>query len=321
MAKSIYFNGELLTIPGAYAETELSTISTKGDNEGAKVIAFVGECTGGEPGAVQFFSNPITAKNTLKSGDLLKACEKAWNPVSKTKYGVSLGGANVIACIRSNEATKSTLNITKDGADKPQLVFSSKDFGGDTHYQLKMQDGSLTGTKKVVIYDQVNNSYETFDDVGNMFTINYTGDQPYAELNVYLDGNKSMYLQTRIGQDADTAQEDINVQLDTRTFKNIRALILHLQSFENYVVSSLNPYNTKLAVTDLDFVTKAEIKFAEGTQAYRLTAVYSDLKSKLENGSQLVELSEFDKSQGEIANFDYTSLTGGDEGKSPVKEV
>ena len=128
MGQSVYFNGELLTIPGAYSSTDLSSISTKGDNEGAKIVAFIGESTGGEPGAVQFFTEPLAAKSILKSGDLLKACEKAWNPVSKTKQGVSLGGANMIACIRSNQATKSTLDIMKDGSDKPQLTFSSTDF-------------------------------------------------------------------------------------------------------------------------------------------------------------------------------------------------
>mgnify|MGYP003292316333 CR=1 FL=1 len=78
MSQSVYFNGELITIPGAYSTVDTSLMATKGDNSGAKIIAFIGECGGGEPEVVQFFNEPTSARKVLKSGDLLKACEKAW---------------------------------------------------------------------------------------------------------------------------------------------------------------------------------------------------------------------------------------------------
>lgn len=319
MSQSVYFNGELLTVPGAYSSVDTSLMSTKGDNAGAKIIAFIGECAGGEPAAVQFFNEPTAAKKVLKSGELLKACEKAWNPVSKTKDGVKLGGANMIACIRSNKATKSSYSIFKEGSDdKAQLVFGSKDWGENTAHQIKMGNGSLNGTKKVVIYDQTNGMYETIDNIGNLFTINYTGEQPYAEINVYLDGGQSMYLQTKIGESKEAATEDIKIKLDTNVFKSMKALILQLQSYENYVVSSANAYNTKLKVTDLDLVTSANIKLDSGKSTYRVTAIYADLKNKLDSISQLVELTGFDKSKGEIENFDYVTLEGGSKGVSPA---
>lgn len=325
MSQSVYFNGELITIPGAYSTTDTSLMATKSDNAGAKIIAFVGESEGGEPGVVQFFDEPTAAKSVLKSGDLLKACEKAWNPVSKTKEGVKLGGANMIACIRSNKATKSSYSVFKTEEDKtnekPQLTFGSKDWGENTSYQIKMADGSLNGTKKLVVYDQSTGKYETIDNIGNTFTINYTGDQKYAEFNVYLDGDKSMYFQTKIGEDASTAQEDIKIKLDPRVYKNLRALILELQSYENYVVSSLNPYNTKLKVTDLDLVSKVDIKLESGNNAHRVTAIYADLQSKLKDVSKLIELTQFDKTKGEIANFDYATMTGGSKGTTPASWV
>lgn len=318
MGQSVYFNGETISIPGVYSATDVSMMGTKGDNTGAKVIAFIGECTGGEPGAVQFFNEPTAARKVLKSGDLLKACEKAWNPVSKTKEGVKLGGANMIACIRSNKATKSTYSVKKQDAEKAQLVFHSKDYGDDTAHQIKIQDGSLNSTKKVVIYDQSNGTYETYDNIGNVFTINYTGEEAYAELNIYVDGSDAMYFQTKVGADKDTAVEDIRIKLDRNVFKTMKALIAQLQSYENYVVSASNTYNTRLKVTDLDLVTAGEIKLDSGDTAFRVTAVYSDLQFKLANVSQLVELVEFDKSQGAIENFDYVTLADGTRGVSPA---
>lgn len=316
MSQSVYFNGELITIPGAYATVEVSGMSTKSD-VGAKTIAIIGECTGGEPGAVQFFSEPTTARKVLKSGELLKACEKAWNPVSQTKSGVALGGANVIACIRSNKATKSKVAIQKFTHD--QLTFESKDWGANTNHQIKIQDGKLKGTKSITVYDQANDFYESFTDVGNAFTLNYTGDQKYAELNIFVDGDSAMYFQTKVGNSAEDAQEDIKLNLNATRFKTLSSLIYELQSYENYLVSAESPYNSKLKITDLDFVSKALIKL--DSDVYRVTAIYADIKSQLEMNSQLVELVKYDKTQGEIENFDYTALEGGTTGDSPASWV
>lgn len=457
MATSVYFNGEQITVPGAYSAIDVTGMSTKGDSEGAKIIGLIGECTGGEPASVQFFNDPVAAKKVLKSGELLKACEKAWNPVSKTKDGVLLGGANMIACIRSNRATKSVYEITqedelrfestlaefptqktqylgkpvsdfvedgakvledgtvlgvfkwvtgftafnetiaaeqngyyvpikltsnvtgtkmtlkKDGqaredktemdfdpellfrvtsvndkftvevdgkeiitfnfeqaqlgtdnvADhKPQLRFESKDWGENTAHQIKIQNGSLSRTKKLVIYDQTTGGYETFDNLGNLFTVNYTGEEKYAELNIFKDTiTEVMWFQTKIGEDAATAVEDIKIKLDKNVLKSIKALIQQIQSYENYVVNASNKYNARLVVTDLDYVRGQNIKAEQGSVSYRVTATYADIASELRINSQLVELAQYDKSQGEIQNFDYVTMEGGTAGVSPASWV
>lgn len=455
MASSVYFNGELITIPGAYSMTDASGMSTKSDGDGAKIIAFIGESTGGEPAAVQFFSEPTTAKKVLKSGDLLKACEKAWNPVSKTKEGVALGGANIIACIRSNKATKSSFVVekkqnfadsgviavpdkdykmldklvsafVKDGgrilddgtvmatlhyvkgfkefneripaeqngyyfpcllngvtgnkmtlkkngevrADKvdmsfdpellfrvqdktdtftievdgeelitlnfkqavlgaeneqevvPKLRFVSTDWGENTAHQLKMTDGSLSRTKKLTIYDQNNGTYENYNDIGNVFTISYTGNEPYAELNIYKDSiTGMMYFQTKIGASKDDCIEDLKIKLDKTILKNIKALVQQIMSYENYYVDATEHYNNRLAVTDLDYVEGVSIITEQGSTAFRVTAVYADLQKKLAIQSQLVNVDAYDKTCGEIENFDYTTMEGGTAGISPASWV
>lgn len=311
MAQNVYFNGELLTIPGAYSTTDVSAMSTKGDSDTAKVIALIGECTGGEPGVVQFFTEPTAARKVLKSGELLKACEKAWNPVSKSKTGVKLDGANLIACIRSNEATKSSTTIN-DG----QLVISSKDWGANTAFQVKLQDGTVKGSKKLVTYDQVNGTYETIDNIGALFTLKYTGNQKYAEVNIQPSDDNYSYLTTKVGEDAETATEDIKIKLDRIKIKSIKTLIGEIQAYENYQLVIPGNYNPRLKVTDLDEVSALDI-----TSAQPITAVYADMKSKLENSSQLIELTSFDTSKGKIENFDYITLEGGTEGVSPASWV
>lgn len=455
MSSSVYFNGEQITIPGAYSAIDVSSIAIKGDSAGAKIIALIGECTGGEPATVQFFNEPTAAKKVLKSGELLKACEKAWNPVSRTKDGVTLGGANMIACIRSNKATKSyyeviqdtnlaessavkipdgnvqmlgktvndfidvkTTKVLEDGTvlgtlnwvegftafnetkleeqsgyyfplnllvtgtkmtlkrngvvreDKtdiafdpelllriesskdtftievdgntvvtlnfeqaglgteyiveqiPQLRFESTDWGENTAHQIKIQNGTLPYTKKMVIYDQTSGNYETFDNLGNLFTLSYVGEEKYAEVNVFREESTGvMHLQTKIGEDASSAVEDINIKLDRNVLKSMKSLIQQIQSYENYVVNCSNKYNARLTVADLDYVRGRNIKSEEGKIAFRITAVYADMSSQLGLNSQLVNLVSYDKSQGEIQNCDYITMIGGTAGSSPSSWV
>lgn len=57
MAQTVYFNGEILTIPGAYSTIDTSAMATKGNAADAKVIALLGECDGGEP---ELFSSSLS---------------------------------------------------------------------------------------------------------------------------------------------------------------------------------------------------------------------------------------------------------------------
>ena len=322
MANSVYFNGSVLTIPGAYSAVDTSGMSTKSDGTGAKTLAIIGECTGGEPGVVQFFTEPIMARNVLKSGYLLKACEKAWNPVTSSKEGVDLGGANLIAVIRSNKATKAGINIFKNAsAEKPQISFQSKDWGRNNNHQIKIQDGSAVGTKQITVYDQINDVYETYDNLGRLFSIGYVGTQPYAELNIYSDNNGIMWFQTKIGADERSATEDIKIKLDPAVYKNFRSLILDLQAYENYEIV-FGRFNNNLSVVDIDLFDKKSIKATADQTTFNITDVYADITYTLNNTSRLVEVVYFDRSQGELVNTGgYAFLTGGEEGKSPTSWV
>lgn len=322
MATSVYFNGTVLTIPGAYSAVDTSNMAVKDDNTGAKTVAIIGECTGGEPGAVQFFTDPVSARKTLKSGYLLKACEKAWYPVSATKEGVDVGGANMIVVIRSNKATKSALNIFSNStATKPQIAFQSKDWGKNNNHMIKIQEGTATGTKVVIIYNQDENTYETFDNLGRMFSIGYTGEAAYAEVNIYKDNTDVVWFQTKVGADAETAAEDLKIKLDPAIYKTISNFIEDLSAYENYTVT-YSKFNNRIAVNDLDFVSKLKIKATEDVKTYNITAVYADIAYTLNNSSRLVEVVSVDRSQGAIGNTpEYIYFNGGAEGNSPSSWV
>lgn len=425
VTKGVYFNGKLITLPGAYSSVE-STMTATRSGAGAKVVALLGECTGGEPGALQLFSEPNVAKKVLKSGDLLKAAQKAWNPVSATKDGVKLGGAYTIACIRTNQATKgsskiemptaipasvselvptvdaasvgnATLSgeytgaedkeievvITRDSTDASGAAFKwrykgdaefqneettivanaaneltgtglsitwdaitvklndmwaftataakeqkgavytiqSKDWGADANaIQHKLADGSVKGSKKLVVYNTQSDNYETYDNLGALMTITYKGEQPYAALTIEDDGHgKAVKLITKIGANAESAITDLDVSLNTKSFRNIKALATYLMGFENYEVALYTAYNPELNVTDLDFMTDVSIKHT-GDKTYNplpITAVLADLQKTVSMQSQLCEVVEVNRDLGIPANYEYTTLEGGSEGQSP----
>lgn len=328
MANTVYFNGDVLTIPGAYSAIDVSNLQVKSNGDGAKTIAIIGECTGGEPQVVQFFSEPTVARKVLKSGELLKACEKAWNPVSGSKEGVPLGGANTIAVIRSNAATKSFLEIDPEGVEKPtekQIIFQSKDWGKDTAHQVKIANGTIEGTKNITIYDQTNDVYEHWDNVGRMFSIGYTGDKAYAEVNVYKDSDGTMYFQTKVGDDEASAVEDIHIVLDPIKYKNLRVLISDLQSYENYKVVAATRYNMRLKVNDLDIITKKNIKATHLVPTVTITATFADTANTLALNSRLIEVKSYNKDIGNKTipntNDAYLFLTGGSEGTSPASWI
>ena len=112
----VTFNGKTFVIPGAYSTFDSSMTYSKLSNSDSKIIALIGESLGGEPNTVMFFNEPSAAKKVLKGGELLKAATKAWNPVSETKDGLELGGADIIACIRVNQAKQArrVMNFTSE---------------------------------------------------------------------------------------------------------------------------------------------------------------------------------------------------------------
>lgn len=107
--KGYHFHNIRYRKPGVYSNV-ISDMRIYKAN-GAKNLALIGTSKGGVPGEITIIEDPEDAQKILKGGNLLDAALKAYDPVTETKDGVSLGGADQIFCIRSNSATKSTGNV------------------------------------------------------------------------------------------------------------------------------------------------------------------------------------------------------------------
>ncbi len=155
MAIGIYFDGRRLIRPQAVSKIDDSAMYGRGLG-GANTLAVLGEATGGEPNKVYYFTDPSYAKTIFRSGNLLTAIQRAYDPSNETP------GAYTVAAIRVNPALQSKLSFT-DATGNPLIRLTSVDYGvWNNQIRGRVETGTSSGTKKVTFsygadYDQGDN--------------------------------------------------------------------------------------------------------------------------------------------------------------------
>jgi len=155
MSIGIYFDGRRLIRPQAATKIDDSGMYARGLG-GGNTLALIGECTGGEPGVVQWFTDPSYAKAILRGGALLQAVQRAYDPSSE------VNGAYLVAAIRVNPALQARLTLT-DSSYNPLATLTSLDYGAwNNQIKARVETGTNSGTKKLTFtygtaYDQGDN--------------------------------------------------------------------------------------------------------------------------------------------------------------------
>lgn len=73
----VTFMGRRYVQPGAYSYTDPTALVGVGLGTGG-IVALIGTATGGQPGQVTLFSDPVSAKNVYRGGNLINAANYAW---------------------------------------------------------------------------------------------------------------------------------------------------------------------------------------------------------------------------------------------------
>lgn len=296
MARNIgvNFNGKNIVHPGAHSRTNSDSLTTLG-TAGSKRIAFVGTSEGGQPGVVHTFDNPADARDVLRGGDLFKAGDLAWTPSGD---GV---GAGSISFLRVSDAKQSTL--TKGG-----LVLTSKDWGEFTkNIQVKLEPGTAAGSKRLTAYLWTDETREVFDNIGPIFTVKYKGTGETATLSIVEDSQtkKAKTLALKVG-----TTDVMSFQLGDGEYADINKIIYKINENKDFEAAMVTFGNKNLKSDALDIVANQIIKDV----AYTVTALKGDLLYQTRY-SKLINVSF---GTGEIADFDFTYLTGGTEGEVPA---
>lgn len=179
---SIFFNGRLITTPGAYSEIDPSGLEVVGLTA-TGVVAAIGEAKGGKPwtaidasevrNELQIATSPQQPFGFFRSGDLKEAAPLIFGPSDDLDIPA---GAQEIVFVKTNPAARSTAQF--DNVDGAALDVTSLDYGHHTT-QINMQIGTGTTKGKIitVVFEAIT---ETFDDVGgdSLFKISYLSSTP-----------------------------------------------------------------------------------------------------------------------------------------------
>lgn len=101
---SVFFNGQLLTTPTTASAVMDDAMQNKNLTTG-NAVAFIGRSGGGKPNTVLAFGSPEEARAALRSGELLDAVVKAFDPSPETP------APSVVYALRVNPAVQSSLNL------------------------------------------------------------------------------------------------------------------------------------------------------------------------------------------------------------------
>jgi hypothetical protein len=203
---SVFFNGRLLTTPSVESAIYDAGLATAYPGRANNVVAIIGTSEGGIPKQPMFFDSPVIARRSLRSGDLLRAVEMAFNPSAET------GSPSRVAVVRVEEAIQSGLTLL-DGNGNPVIALQSADYGAHTNgIRVTVESGSQAGKRVTVQHD---NQYFTKDNLTRTpLTVRYSGIEATATVSVSA-------TQVILRAPADTASP---VALNLVSYRSIREL-------------------------------------------------------------------------------------------------
>ena len=285
----VFFNGRLWVSPATMSLVDDSAMYNKNASVG-NILAIIGKSEGGEPFKALRFGSAQQARDVLRSGESLKAIEKAFDPSSET-YGPS-----EVVFVRINPATQATLTL-KDGSNADVIDLLSEGYGRFTNIiKVKIEAASIAGKK---LTTQFGNDYYSADNVGrNAFSVTYTGAAATATITV---------APAQITVVAGAATTTISL-LD---FERIGQVVDRINVIDGFSASVLDGNSEKMALNGLDSVSAANVKSTTVTVTGNLSAIVDWFNSA---GEGFITATRRASAGTVPANIPYAYLAGGSDG-------
>ncbi|MGF6641767.1 hypothetical protein [Paraburkholderia sp. MM6662-R1] len=286
-----FFNGRLYISPATMSAINDDAMNNQNLSVG-NVAAYVGRSTGGEPNTALTFGSPAQAKATLKSGELLTAVLKAFNPSNET------GGPASVVGVRVNPALPSTLTLL-DAAAAPVINVQSADYGLYTkQINLSVGVGTAQGLKATVALGTANYSQDNLYSAP--FEVQYTGAAASASLSVT---NSTLTLEAPTGTNVAT--------IDLNAFPTVQQLVDNINSFAGFTAVINGGAGNAPTLNGLDNVTGQDIK----TAPFDVPAVLQAVVNWLNGSAQPLVTATRVAGAGTLpAVLPVTYLSGGSDG-------
>lgn len=239
-------------IPGGYSR--LDFVKSTGGLVSINNVVIFGDCRGGQPNVIQWFTGAAEAEKVLRSGPLLDALRMAFRP----------GGDLVpqkIGAWRVNPGTKSSRQHLK-GAN-PMITVSSWDWGLHANQiRSKLEAGSVQGKKLTISFtgqpDQV------FDNIYRAsIQLQYIGAGSACSMSI----SKTSLTSTVTGGPGGE-----NLNLDFASFPTLQDLVSYINNGVAYTATVLDTVPTR-ASAELDYVNAQDIKTSAYTAVSNLQAI------------------------------------------------
>jgi hypothetical protein len=308
----VFFNGRLWVSPVTASLVDDSEMYNRNLSVG-NVLALAGRAEGGVPFVPLRFGSPQEARAVLRSGEMLKAVEKAFDPSAQT------GGPMEVICFRvgghadnhtgqPTEVTAQSASVIKgDGAvDLIDLV--STDYGTYTNQiKYKIETASISGKK---LTTQFGNSYFSQDNVyRNAFSVFYVGAEATATVTI---SGTQVILKSPAATTVAT--------LELTSYGTVQSLVDAIGVVSGFSASVLDGNGETATLQGLDFVAAQSVKTTlDGSNlplvSYTATA---NLQAVVDwfngQGEGYVTATRKANVGIPVANVAFTYLTGGTDG-------
>lgn len=293
---TVFFNGRLYVTPAVVSAVDETAMLNTNLSVG-NVLAVLGSAGGGQPKTPLRFGSAAEARAVLRSGDLLKAVEKAFDPSAET------GGPAQVVALRVDPATQATLTLS-DAVATPVISLKSDGYGAFANtIGVKIEAGTVRG-KKISV--SMGADYFVGDNIGRRcLSINYTGAQVSATVAV---------SSTKIEVFAPGATKVADIPFSE--FDTIQKVVDRLNATPDVVASVLDT-SGPIASATLDPLASTSIL----NSARELT---SDLQACVDwfNGASegLLTATRLPAAAGVPVNIPFTFLSSGTDGTSTTQD-
>lgn len=274
------------------------------NNLSEKPLVLMGSALGGAPHVPFEVTNYAQAREIFRGGELLDAIEMAWNPSPTVKAGR-------IFAIRTDEATQA--KHTSGG-----LTVKSKLYGVDANsIQIEYTNNAITGAKRFSVYFTKERYEKTYDNIGNIFKVKYTGEEAQASITIEQDAEtkEATRLILKTGADAGSMQAVRTYELGQGVYEDVHILVNDINNLPDFEASMNSMGGFKNVKTKwLDPIAAGvDIKTTDVT----VKAVAGDLVNVLKN-DPFVAI-EVDLATGTLPEtLSLTNLTGGSTSPAPA---
>jgi hypothetical protein len=288
---AVFFNGRLWISPATMSVVDDSAMANQNLSVG-NVVALMGRSSGGKPNTPLRFGSPSEAQAVLRSGELLTAVLKAFDPSAQTN------GPSTVVAIRVNPATQASLTLL-DSSNNPVIDLVSTDYGLYTNQiKVKIENGTNAGKR---VTTQLGNDYYSQDNLArNAFSIRYNGAAATAVMTIT---NTQVNLQAPSGTDV--------AVIDLNTFRTIQELVDRINTTTGFTATVLDGNGQKPALNGLDSVTVQDVKTADYVATANLQAIVDWFNSTTEG---FVTATRAANAGAVPANIPFTYLSGGSDG-------